>query len=233
MIQWAIRRTTLAVQIRNAKTTASWKNSNNDDKNSGDDWSKHNEILFEDAVKSLKISQMYEFVTVDPDGAIFIRPGAMRLWTVFGESFLPTTQTDADKFGLAIHIWQRGEPTFNVDLADENCNILAFEDITDVSFQYVDIDSTNILRPNVQKFLHPLCSGSSGRYLIVTIKSDFGLQYHFLTCCLHGYDDTFSNIQNIMLFIQTRKKMKEACSSVQSDKETNVAVIAAVKLMNE
>lgn len=233
MIQWAIRRATLAVQIRNAKTAASWKNSYSEGKNSADDWSKHNEVLFEDAVKSLKISQLYEFVTVDPDGAIFIRPGGMRLWTVFGDSFLPTVQTDADKFGLAIHIWQRGEPTFNVDMASEHYNILSFEDISDVSFQYIDLESTNILRPHIQKFLHPLCSGSSGRFIIVTIKSEFGLQYHFLTCCLHGYDNTFINIQNIALFIQTRKKMKEACSSVQSDKEKNVAVMAAVKFMNE
>lgn len=234
-LQWAIRRATLAVLVRNAKTTASWKQSKGDHNVAGSDWTKHHQILYEESIKGLKFPQIYEFVVSNPDGSIVIRPGVMKLWTAYGNDFTPSQTTEADLMGLAIHLWQPNEPSLDQQQEHDQYTIITFEDIADVSYQYIDVSTTALLKPNVQKFLHKQCS--AGRYLVFSIRSEFGMTFHVLSCCLHGYDDAFVYMQNVLLFLQARKKLLEA--STANDKETSVkganrlAVIQAVKLLND
>jgi hypothetical protein len=232
-MQWAIRKATLASLIRKAKSSAAYKLSRKQLQATGTDWTKHHEILYEESIKGIKFPQIYEFIVVNPDGGIVIRPGIMKLWTAYGDEFTPNLRTDAEHMGLAIHLWDAADGNA-LDLQEEmeNYAIVTFSDIVDVSYQYIEMTTTKLLKPNVGRFLHKQCSG--GRYLVYTIKSEFGMAYHILSCCLHGYDDAFVYLQNILLYIQTRKKLFEAGMGEKKGKSKHrPPVVDALAALNE
>jgi hypothetical protein len=212
--------------IRQAKSVASWKEHK---KETGVDFMKHNLVQYEESLKSLKVPQFYEFLVVDPDGKMVIRPGIMKLWTSHGDQFTPKPDTDAELMGLMIHVWLHCEPTLSIQEDMSDYNIVTFEDIADITYQYIDDISTRLLKPNVSKFLHKQCS--AGRYVVFSITTEFDLSYHILACCLHGYDDAFIYLQNILLFLQSRKRLAEAnLPVVERDGENNTLPIVAQAL---
>jgi hypothetical protein len=233
IVQWAIRKATMATLIRKAKTSAAYKVTRKQLQATGADWMKHHEILYEESIKGIKFPQIFEFVVVTPDGGIVIRPGIMKLWTAYGEDFTPSLRTDAELMGLAIHIWnEKDSNVLDLNEDRESYAILTFADIADISYQYIEKSTTKWLKPNVQKFLHKQCSCS--RYLVFTIISEFGMAYHILSCCLHGYDDAFMYLQNILLFIQTRKKLFDSAMSEKTGKSKfKPPVVDALAAVNE
>lgn len=230
-LQWAIRKATLASLIRKAKSTAAYKVQKRM-LGAGNDWIRHHEILYEESLKGIKFPQIYEFVVVNPDGSIVIRPGIMKLWTAFGDDYTPTLLTDSEHLGLAIHIWDSNDGSvLDLNADRDNYTVLTFADIVDVSYQYIEMSTTRLLKPTVGKFLHQQCS--AGRYAVVSIKSDFGMSYHILTCCLHGYDDAFMYLQNVLLYLQARKKLHDAGMSEKKGRSKHCPpVVEAVAALN-
>lgn len=223
----------MATLIRKAKTSSAYKISKKQLQATGADWTRHHEILYEESIKGIKFPQIYEFVVVTPGGGIAIRPGIMKLWTAYGDEYNPTLRTDGELMGLAIHVWnERDGNVLDLNEDRENYTIVTFADISDVTYQYIEKSTTKILKPNVQRFLHKQCSCS--RYLVFTIKSEFGMAYHILSCCLHGYDDAFMYLQNILLFLQARKKLHDSAMSEKTGKSKNrPPVVDAVAALNE
>jgi hypothetical protein len=233
IVQWAIRRATVTTLLRNIKNISSIKDKK-EKRNKCTGWVEHEDLMYDASIDKLRCPQLFQFVVTNADGSIVIRPGVLKLWTAYGDKFKPTKETDGDGMGLAWHIWDKNDTTLNVmGTKEEKFNVITFEDIVDVTYQYLDKETTQCLLPNVQRMFHTRC-GTVGKYMIVSIRSDFGFCIHILSCCLSCYDEVFIALQHILLYLQTKAKLKAAVEPHESSKRVKKAsVVMAAALMTD
>lgn len=251
MLQWAIRKATLTMLVRNLKTGLTTKN---DEKLACREWTEHQNILFETSIRNLQYSQLYHIVSVEENGAMVIRPGILRLWTAFGNQFTPTLQTESNHMGIGWKCVEREDanklatqyqsgtrpesflmtsPTSSSGDGNEedfdDIRILTFDDIIDITYKYLDPDTSKSLRPQMQAFHHnPDCSVQ--KFILVTIQSNFGHNLHILCCCFNDYDQSVTSLCNILLFTQARSKLLQA-TSVSDKNQNHGSMVAAAKAM--
>lgn len=198
VLQWAIRKNTVTMLVRNIKAPKKAAKDKNSERNACLQYVEHNNKLFQTSMDKLQKLQVYYFITTEPNGQILIRPGVMKLWNQYGDDFLPSLTTEESQIGLAWHPLfppdqlTRGGSNVSSDL---NANfdlklgldrdfmrIIIFEDIVDIRYQYLNYQNSswfvnhhNHLHHHHQYLDKSLHSNNSKRNLIDLSSHRYGV----------------------------------------------------------
>lgn len=261
ILQWAIRKVTLSMLMRNLKTSLS-KSGKVNERHACTEWIDHHNLLYHASILNLQSTMIYHFINIEENGEMVIRPGLMTLWTAFGEEYKPDLRTEAHHMGIAwkfigpdelskymnteigcidfkpskqLTSAKAGVPITSVP--PEDIRIFTFEDIVDITYKHIDIEATKWLAPHMKAF-HHTADCSVKRYILVTVKSTFGHNLHILACCLQDYNESIMSLKHILLYLQNRAKLSTAGLQSENNKNQNLdnnpsAAAMAIKLLGD
>lgn len=114
-------------------------------------------LLFQASVNKLLTPQIYYVLLTEPTGQIVMKPCVLKLWNIFGDDYVPNVNTDAAHMGIAWHvIYPNDIEQYNgvgLPFFTNEMRCLSFDDIIDMTFQYVDDTSNEWLKDNIN-YLH-------------------------------------------------------------------------------
>jgi hypothetical protein len=257
-LHWAIRKCTLTVLIRNLKSlnavgASKKEKAKYSEKQSCAQWKEHQNFLFDFAVEKLSDPQIYYCLLTEPSGQIFIKPAVMKLWTIFGDSYVPTIDTDASQIGLGWHTITKEDLSNKkgssgaLPFFPEHVRFIAFEDVIDINFQYVDETSNEWCQKNLSHLHHHSkfqSSSGSGKqsnkkeqemsnvFMIINIVSKYDYRLQLLACCLQDYNECIIAIQNMLLFLTAKTKQEQAGSGNRDNDGNKIPSVSRGSLGN-
>jgi hypothetical protein len=196
-------------------------------------WREQQTFLFDFGIQKLFAPQIYYFLLTEPTGQITIKPVVMKLWTIFGETYIPTSDTaDPSQIGIGWHTIAKEDLENNrnpnsLPFFEDQVRFMAFEDIVDLTFQYVDDNAREWLEKNVihlhhhSKYLTGHASkrmnnrSESHLFMIVNIVSKYDYKLQLLACCIHDYNECLVAIQHILFFFAMKSKLDAANASAK------------------
>lgn len=217
MLQWAIRKLTITMLIRNLKSIKSSKSKKeSSDRMQCIGWNEEQIRLFNESVTSLRQPQLCYLININNSGQFNVNIGVVKLWTIFGNQFLPTIHTEATQFGFSWDIIDSTQQIQRIDIDESTSRMFTFEDIADITYTNLDIESsTSIYKLIQQKHQSsqtllqekPWYVKQQFPLKMITIKSKFGYNIQFLLLTFEDYSLFFLSLQNILLYIQYRNKL--------------------------
>ncbi len=261
ILQWSVRKVTLAMLMRNLKTSLS-KSGKVNERQACTEWIEHHNLLYHASILNLQSTMIYHFINIEENGEMVIRPGLLTLWTAFGEEYQPDLRTEAHHMGIAWKFigpdelakymnnaigvidfkpskqsssYKPGIPITSV--VPDDTRIFTFEDIVDVTYKYIDLEASKWLMPHMKAF-HHTSECSVERYMLVTVHSTFGHNLHILACCLQDYSESILSLKHILLFLQTRNKLSATGLQTDNNKSQSLdnnpsAAAMAIRLLGD
>ncbi len=247
---------------RNIKSVSSSgkKDKSNQLKYTCTQWKENQNLLFQASIEKLLSPQLYYMLLTEPTGQIVMKPCILKLWNIFGEDYIPNIHTEASHMGIGWHVIYpndieqyngKGLPFFT-----NLMRFISFDDIIDMTFQYVDDTANEWLKKNINYLHHhgnfstsdnnTSTNNSSKKqkkenehplnedniYMIITLLSKYDYKIQILACCLHDYNDCLLAIQNILLFIQARTKLIQANTSSQMNEGQSSSRKSSANIMS-
>ncbi|RYH06176.1 hypothetical protein EON65_43195 [archaeon] len=245
MVEWAIRKVTNTMLLRNLKSGLSAERvevRKKSEKHSCKDYQDQQDQLFKAAVKKLQEINLVQFVTFKQDGTLCLQPGLVQLWYAMrGEEKTggfgsqtgnsapePTTSTESKNFGFA---YQYIDQSYKKqDLDEEEMRIVTCADIADFRFENLDSQCTEWLREKCADFHHPTCTQRP--YMMCMLKTFHGHTIHILACCLQDYNNWLLALQQVLLYVLKEDKIKAIVATARSEKhyEHKASVIEAARM---
>eukprot|EP01031_Cornospumella_fuschlensis_P030522 gene30522-36885_t len=234
MVEWAIRKVTNTMLLRNLKAGLSAERvevRKKSEKHNCKDYQDHQDQLFKAAVQKLQEINLVQFVSFKQDGTIFLQPGLVQLW--YGmrsedKASDPTTSTESKNFGFA---YQYIDQNYKKQVLDEEeMRIVTCADIADFRFEKLDATCTEWLRDKCADFHHATCTHSP--YLMCMIKTFHGHTINMLACCLQDYNNWLMALQQVLLYVLKEDKVKAIVASARSEKhyDQKAFVVGAARM---